>query len=352
MSDWLVHLVEIGDFGKHPNADTLSITQIYGQNVIFRSGTYQKGDLAVFLPPDTVLPSDPEHPVVKDSGLKPGHRIDAVRLRGIFSNGLTIPASVLFTPEELVAIPVGTHVADRIGVTKYEDQGDKLAIIGENEKDPGVMPVYTDIDGWAKYRNHGFISEGDEVVILEKIHGANGRFCYRDDRLWVGSRTCVKAQYVGEDGVERNLWWNVAKSLDIEGKFKALLSGDHGIDVPLEGTVIYGEVYGQVQDLRYGVDKGATFRVFDSWNPTLKRYNDWPVTKAIAKAMGLDLVPELYRGPWETSLESLRNGPSVLYPGHTREGYVIKPVQEKWNPRTQRTIFKFVGEDYKTRKRK
>jgi hypothetical protein len=144
----------------------------------------------------------------------------------------------------------------------------------------------------------------------------------------------------------------VAKSLDIEGKFKALLSGDHGIDVPLEGTVIYGEVYGQVQDLRYGVDKGATFRVFDSWNPTLKRYNDWPVTEAIAKAMGLDLVPELYRGPWETSLESLRNGPSVLYPGHTREGYVIKPVQEKWNPRTQRTIFKFVGEDYKTRKRK
>lgn len=171
MSDWLVHLVQIGDFGKHPNADSLSITQIYGQNVIFRSGTYQKGDLAVFLPPDSVLPSDPEHPIIKDSGLKPGHRIDAVRLRGIFSNGLTIPASVLFTPEELAAIPVGTHVADRIGVTKYEDQGDKLATLGENERDPGIMPVYTDIDGWAKYRNAGLINEGDEVVILEKIHG-------------------------------------------------------------------------------------------------------------------------------------------------------------------------------------
>lgn len=376
MSDWLVHLVEIGDFGKHPNADTLSITQIYGQNVIFRSGTYNKGDLAIFLPPDTVLPSDPEHAIIKDSGLKPGHRIDAVRFRGIFSNGLTIPASVLFTPEELATIPVGTHVADRIGVTKYEDQGDKLATTGENEKDPGIMPVYTDIDGWAKYRNSGIIAEGDEVVILEKIHGANGRFCYRDGRLWVGSRTCVKAEYVGEDGVERNLWWNVAKALDIQGKFERLFSGNWQYDdivdgkvgrvkqkqaeqnvnilseVTLEGTVIYGEVYGQVQDLRYGVDKGATFRVFDSWNPSLQRYNDWTVTEAIARAMGLDLVPELYRGPWEPSLESLRNGPSVLYPGHIREGYVIKPVQEKWNPRTQRTIFKFVGEDYKTRKRK
>jgi hypothetical protein len=376
MSDWLVHLIQIDGFGKHPNADTLSITQIYGQNVIFRTGTYKKGDLAVFLPPDTVLPTDPNHPILKDNpGLKPGHRIDAVRLRGVFSNGLTIPARVLFTEEELASIPVGTHVADRIGVTKYQDQGDKLATIGENEKDPGVMPVYTDIDGWAKYRNSGLINEGDEVVILEKIHGANGRFCYRNDRLWVGSRTCVKAQYVNEDGIEKNLWWAVAKELNIEDRFKRLLSGDFQFDdiedgklgrakrrtmektvsalegINLEGTVIYGEVYGQVQDLRYGVDKGATFRVFDSWNPSLGRYNDWPVTEAIAKGMSLELVPELYRGPWEPSLESLRNGPSALYPGHVREGYVIKPIQEKWNPRTKRTIFKFVGEDYKTRKR-
>lgn len=185
------------------------------------------------------------------------------------------------------------------------------------------------------------------------IHNCNGRFCYRDGRLWVGSRTCVKAEYVDQDGVERNLWWQVAKNLGMEERFKRLLSGAFKFDdLNLEGTVIYGEVYGQVQDLRYGVDKGATFRVFDSWNPSLGRYNDWNVTEAIAKAMGLDVVPELYRGPWEPSLESLRNGPSVLYPGHTREGYVIKPLQERWNPKTQRTIFKFVGEDYKTRKRK
>lgn len=172
MSDWLVHLVQIGGFGKHPNADTLSITQVYGQNVIFRTGTYEKGDLAVFLPPDTVLPTDPEHPILKDNpGLKPGRRIDAVRLRGIFSNGLLVPAKILFTEEELASIPVGTHVAERLGLTKYEDQGDRLATTGENERDPGFMPVYTDIDGWAKYRNAGLINEGDKVVILEKIHG-------------------------------------------------------------------------------------------------------------------------------------------------------------------------------------
>ena len=98
MSDWLVHLIRVGEFGKHPNADSLSITQVYGQNVIFKSGGFQTGELAVYIPPDTVLPTDPEHPLLKDNAyLKPGGRVDAVRLRGIFSNGFLVPANLLFT---------------------------------------------------------------------------------------------------------------------------------------------------------------------------------------------------------------------------------------------------------------
>ena len=372
MSDWTVHLVQIGPFGNHPNADSLDITQIYGQNVIFKRGTYKEGDLAVFLPPDTCMPMDPEHPLLKDNPhLKPGHRVDAVRLRGIFSNGFTVPAHVLFSEEELKNIPVGTHVADRIGVTKYEDQGDKLSTSGENERDPGYMPTYTDIEGWPKFRKQGVIVEGDEVVITEKIHGANARFCFRDDRLWVGSRTGVKAQYVSADGVERNLWWKVAKDIGLEEKFRALIHPEGAEqedslyenelgNIDLTGTVVYGEVYGQVQDLKYGVNAGASFRVFDTYSPILGRYNDWDVTVAIAKGLGLETVPVLYRGPWSEDLEALRNGPSVLYPGHTREGFVVKPVNERFQQFTPgqrhaftgRVIFKYVGEDYKTRKRK
>ena len=358
MSDWLVHLVQVGKFGKHPNADSLSITQVYGQNVIFRTGGFQEGDLAVFLHPDSVLKLDHEHPLLKDNpGLKPGHRVDAVRLRGIFSNGFMVPAKILFTEEELKDIPLGTHVADRIGVTKYEDEGDRLSTRGDNERDPGYMPCYTDIEGWPKHRY--VIPEGEEVVLTEKIHGANARFCFRDDRLWVGSRTGVKAQYVRPDGTEGNLWWNVAKNMDLENKFQKLclspLTHQNNFDV-----VLFGEVYGQVQDLKYGVNSGATFRLFDTWSTSLGHYNDWDVTRAIAHTMGLELVPELYRGPWKPELEDLRNGPSVLYPGHIREGYVIKPVRERfaqYNPEnrhafTGRVIFKFVSEGFKLRNAK
>lgn len=358
MSDWLVHLVRVGKFGAHPNAHSLSITQVYGQNVIFRTGGFQEGDLAVFIPPDSVLPTDPEHPLLKDNpGLKPGHRVGAVRLRGIFSNGFMVPAKILFAEEELKDIPVGTHVAERIGVTKYEDEGDRLSTRGDNERDLGYMPCYTDIEGWPK--NRYVIPEGEEVVLTEKIHGANARFCFRDGRLWVGSRTGVKAQYVRPDGTEGNLWWNVAKNMDLENKFQKLclspLTHQNNFDV-----VLFGEVYGQVQDLKYGVNSGAIFRLFDTWSTSLGRYNDWDVTCAIAHVMGLELVPELYRGPWKPELEDLRNGPSVLYPGHVREGYVVKPTHERfaqYNPEnrhafTGRVIFKFVSEDFKLRNAK
>ena len=366
MSDWLVHLVQVDKFGKHPNADSLSITQVYGQNVIFRTEGLKEGDLAVFIPPDSVLPTDPTHPIFKDSpGLKLGQRIDAVRLRGIFSNGFLVPASVFFSESELKEIPLGTHVAERIGITKYQDDGDVLSTRGDNERDPGYMPTYTDIEGWPKHRY--VIPEGEEVVLTEKIHGANARFCYRAGRLWVGSRTGIKAQGIRADGSEANLWWKVAKDIGLEDRFKKLIAGDYVSDVLkeynpslFEGTVLYGEVYGQVQDLKYGVASGAQFRVFDSWNPNTGNYNDWAVTVAIAEVMGLETVPVLYRGPWKAELEEMRNGPSVLYPGHTREGFVIKPVVEQvslYNPEHRncyfgRKIFKYVGEDYKTRKKK
>src|SRR6185436_143595 len=105
--------------GHHPNADSLDITTVYGQSVILKRGLLSEGDLAVFVSPDSVLPLDPESIVNKDSGLPPGHRVEARRLRGIFSNGFLIPAKEVFSPSELAEIQVGDHVAERLGITKY-----------------------------------------------------------------------------------------------------------------------------------------------------------------------------------------------------------------------------------------
>jgi hypothetical protein len=57
MSELHAPVVRIGKVGKHPNADTLSITQAGGFPVIFRTGDFKEGDLAVYVPIDSLLPS-------------------------------------------------------------------------------------------------------------------------------------------------------------------------------------------------------------------------------------------------------------------------------------------------------
>lgn len=353
MSDWLVHLLKLGALTKHPDADTLEMCEIYGQNVLCKKGEFQEGDLVVFIPPDTKMPSDPEHPLLKGSSyLKPNGRVKAVRLRGIFSNGMIVPAKLLLSDEQLNNLEVGTHVAELIGLTKWEDQGELLSTAGEDEKDRGYMPCYTDIDGWPKFRNKGIINPGDEVVLTEKIHGCNARYTYQDGRLWVGSRTRIKKSVLNDSGMETNLWWKVARDMNLEEKL-SLLGEEEKEDV-----ILFGEIYGQVQDLKYGVTSGAKFRIFDTFSKKLGRYNDWDVTKEIAQKLDIETVPELFRGPWAPELEELRNGKSVLYPGNIREGFVIKPIHERYRQHTPgkraeftgRIIFKYVGEDYKLRK--
>ena len=58
MSEGAVQVVRIGPVRKHPNADTLSVTDIHGgYPVIFRTGDYHEGDLAVYVPVDSIVPA-------------------------------------------------------------------------------------------------------------------------------------------------------------------------------------------------------------------------------------------------------------------------------------------------------
>jgi hypothetical protein len=50
MSEWIVRVVEIGEVVKHPNADSLSITEVEGYPCIIRTGDFQTGDKAVYIP--------------------------------------------------------------------------------------------------------------------------------------------------------------------------------------------------------------------------------------------------------------------------------------------------------------
>jgi RNA ligase (TIGR02306 family) len=319
MSEFHVEVAKVKNVQKHPNADTLSIAEVNGYPVIFRTGEYAEGDLAVHVPIDSIVPDSPEWAFLD------GHRrIRAKRLRGIFSMGMLSKA--------LPEWEHGQNVQVEMGIEKWEPSM-PATMGGDDAPDAGVLPIYTDIEGYRRHRN--VLQCGEEVVITEKIHGANARFCFHDGALIVGSHKRIK-KVSGTEAL--SMWARVALDLKLDEKLA---------EIP--DVAIYGEVFGKVQDLKYG-KTGTDLVLFDAMVLRTLTYLDHDRFLAVAAKLGLPTVPQLYRGPWSTELLSLSEGPSMVSGANNiREGFVVKPVQER-QEHMGRVILKMVGETYLLRK--
>lgn len=324
----------IGEITKHDNADTLGITEIDGRPCVVRLGEWQTGDLAVYVPVDSLVPvAEPRFAFLADKAKAGVYRVRAMRLRGVFSMGL------LVRPDADMA--EGDVVNERLGIGTYEPDASQSHgpggsfISGDQDRDPGVLPKY-DVESARKYRR--LLIEGEEVVLTEKVHGANARFVWHDGRLHCGSRTTYKKPGTG------SMWWNVAEAYDL-----ARLAAHPGI-------ALFGEVYGQVQDLKYGAGPGEHRLVlFDAMDYRTRKWLDYDAFLALAASLDLPTTPELYHGPWSEDrwpeFKALAEGPTIVGNGvHTREGWVLRPTTERHDARLGRVQMKFVGEGYLTRK--
>lgn len=304
-----VTVLKLGPLEKHPNADKLEIAKIWGYTCVTQAGAFKEGDLVAYIPPDSVVPNTPEFAFLN------GHnRIKVKKLRGIVSQGFLIPAPP--------GVKEGDNVAEIVGVTHY-DPPEPFSTGGDNKTPAGYRPTY-DVDSFFRY-SHLF-KQGETVVVTEKVHGANARFACVDDQMYCGSRTGWKKESA------ENLWWKALKNHpEVEAFCRAHPE-----------LTVYGEVYGQVQDLKY--QGGHHIVVFD-----LLRGNEWvPYNEAKQIGATLPWVPEIYVGPCdETKLRSLADGKSLI-PGanNIREGVVVKPLVERTEPEIGRVQLKIVSDAY------
>lgn len=299
---------------RHPNADTLSVVRVFdGYTCAVRTADWQDGALAAYIPPDSVVPERPEF-----AFLGTHRRIKVKRLRGTISMGLLMPA-----PE---GAKEGDDVAGLMGVTHYEPP-EPLSVGGDDETPPdGLRPVF-DVESLRRYAV-AFIP-GEEVWVTEKVHGASARYCWADGRMWCGSRTRWKK----DD--PKSIWWKALRATPGLAEF---------CEAHPEITV-YGEVYGQVQDLKYGTEPGEVrFAAFDLLDEG--RWVD-PLSARV-EASTLPWVPCLTRMPF--SLDAIlaqAEGPSLLSgAGHIREGCVVKPMQERRDDLVGRVCLKAIGNDF------
>lgn len=310
-----VEIIKLHDIKDHPNADRLSIVQVFNYQCIIQKGQFGDGDLAAYIPPDSVVPDAPEYAFLG------GHRrIKVKKLRGVVSMGLLMPAPEGSRP--------GDDVAEFMGIAHYEPPD--LTTGGENAPPPpGYHPNY-DVD--TLYRYAHLFQPGETVWVTEKIHGSSGRWACIDGQMYCGSRHLWKKES------DTSIWWKaLRKTPEVEDFCRAN-----------SAITVYGEVYGWVQDLRYGAKPGEVkIAVFD-----LLFHNDW-VQAQVAREVDhwgpkLPWVPKIGEIAFDAdALFKLADGPSLVPEAdHLREGIVIKPLFERTHPEIGRVQLKVVSNEY------
>ena len=79
---------------------------------------------------------------------------------------------------------------------------------------------------------------------------------------------------------------------------------------PKSGIVLFGELYG-TQDMKYGLKNARGFRAFDL--AVNGRYVDFDVKKALLEKFSVEMVPTIYRGPYDVKLvEQHTDGPTTM----------------------------------------
>lgn len=331
MSSFKVEIVQLEEVVLHPNADKLDLCKIRGWQCVAQREKYKTGDLALYIPIDSVLPET----LVLKLGIEKMYRkrIRSIKLRGMLSQGMLAPLDILPPgtypgPRGFERRPTpGDDVTSLLGITKYEEPI-PVHMSGVMLPQEPYFFKYTDIENYKNYPN--VFALGEQVVVTEKLHGSSGRAAKIDGKLYVGSHNCNLKES------ETNLYWRSAKLLHLEDRLQ-------------EGEQVFWEVYGKgVQDLTYG-ESGINVAVFDFMKKG--QYVDYLDFAQITTDRGWLTVPKLFAGEWNPETPSYAQGNSAHCPSQIKEGVVVKPLKERHSDLLQgRCITKIIGDQYYLRK--
>lgn len=323
MSSLIVEVCKIDDVRPHPNAERLELAIVKGWQCVVGKGHFKQGDTITYIPIDSVLPVELSDKIGVTKYLSNG-RVRCARLRGEPSFG------VIDVPHG----EVGENVASKLGITKYAPPL-KLSA-GDAESPHPLFDAYTDIENMRNFTDV-FIA-GEPVVGTEKIHGTNSRIgiVTNEDgqRIHVAGSKGVQRQYA-----DNSTYWYPWKIPAVVAMMEAVSAGH-------KQTIMYGEVYGKVQSLRYGLPQGIAYRAFDIKRDG--RYMDPGEFADTCAEFGVQRCPVLYSGPFDiASIRSASEGPSLI-PGadNIREGIVVRPMRERTHPSVGRVILKYVSDAY------
>ncbi len=342
MSSIQVPILPITNIRPHsnPEVERLEVATVAGWQLCVNKGKYQVGDRVVYFEQGTTIPRELADALGVTNYLSEkvninGERelvIHRIKLKGEPSFGLAIDV-----PDVMQDFPDNTNVAEFFGASKHYPP--VRATVGDAECDHPLFPRYTDIENMRSYP--AVLSDGEEVIATEKIHGTNVRIGIIQEQgeyvRMAGSRTLRRKQ--PETDFRHNIYWFPFSIDAVDSAIAALALGG------ARQVVLYGEVFGpKVQSYDYGT-KGLSFRAFDLMIDGV--FIDAALFVQWCEANAIDYAPILYKGPFSiNAIQNVSNGVSIVGGSHGREGVVVRPWTERDDPAIGRVILKYVGDDY------
>jgi RNA ligase (TIGR02306 family) len=340
MSSVIANVVEIEEVQPHPNADRLFLARVKGWQAVIRkredgSPEFATGERVVFIPPDSTLPREMAERIGVVSYLSERANVEGerelvvrqVRLRGEPSFGLVV------RPDD-PSWPVGTDVREHYGIGKFRPPVRFSA--GDSEPNHPLFQRYTEIENLRNFPD--VFAPGEEVVVSEKIHGTNARIGWVEGKLLAGSHGLQRKRPEPEE-IATNTYWFPSTLEPVRSLLDELRQG-HAV------AILYGEIYGsRVQSLHYGQRAGLGFAAFDVL--VGEHYLDYDDFAALCARHGVATVPLLERGLFSLArIAELSRGQTALPDQHIREGVVVRPVAERFDPQIGRVILKYLSDDY------
>lgn len=366
-SEYKVPLTSINRIEPHSGADRLELAYVYDFQVVVPKGRYKVGDYVIYVPIDSVLPSDLEAKLFPPDAKVKLHksRVKQIRLRGLASQGMLVDTEDLKNvfhhgvDESLLEL----DFSETLGVTKYEPPVPGFAnTIGKDKQRNRKIdnPHLHKMNGISNIKWFpSLFAEGEEVVVQEKLHGSNVRLgvlpfvprtlwqkikaklgflpeyekCYGSNNVQISSQSSYRGWY-GED-----VYGAVLKKVNAFNKVRP-------------NETIFGELIGKgiQKNYDYGHKDEHHFVLFDVkiLQPDgSQRWLNPEEVEAYAKERGFDFVPVLYRGPFnKEAVYKLTEGDSVYCPKQkVREGVVVKSRYE-YNNDGNKKCLKVISEKY------
>lgn len=352
------------DIQPHGNAERLEVATVYGFQVVIPKGRYVVGQKIVYIPIDSVLSPAVEALIFPaDAKIKlHNSRVRQIRIRGFASQGMIVHPDDLKTIINLEKFDLEYDLQSILKVRKYEPPAPREkgpAGIPGGRKKKGENPLfhkYNGLDNIKWFPNK--FQDGQEVVIQEKLHGTNARAsrlpynansfkkklmkllrlapayenCYGSNNVEISSKPSYNGFYEGD------IYGQTFEAINVFDKLKL-------------GETVFGEIIGPSiqKNYNYGLTE-KKFVLFDVKVLEADGKQRWlgpEEVEAFAKERGFEMVPVLYKGPFNKEYAyTLTKGDSVYCPlQKVREGIVIK-ARNEYSVDGNKQALKWISEAY------